>query len=144
MSLVEQRAVELLVAAKLKGKKNPIETDAAILAERVRSKWQTANRRGRPKGARSTKGMEINRVPVSIEEVIQTVLPIIERFAGTAIRVVVRNSNDLSAIDSPIFAVLVAAVRTAIPSADVETIGRTVKLVRRKARQQRQKLGCKP
>ena len=71
-------------------------------------------------------------------------LPIIERFAGTEVKVVVSKSDDLSEIKSPTLIALVASVRTAIPSADVETIGRTVQLVRRKAKQRREKQGCKP
>lgn len=146
LNKVERRAVELLLGDKSKYKKNPIETRANILAQRIRPKWfkPTTNTSGRPKGARSIKGTQIDRVPISVEEAIETVLPIIESFAGTAVKVVVSKSDDLSEIKSPTLIGLVASVRTAIPSADVETIGRTVQLVRRKAKQRREKQGCKP
>jgi len=84
---VLRRAVQLLVGAKPKPKKNPIELQALAIADAIRNDWVgPARYAGRPKGTFSHKikfeNMEY-QVPLSVPEVISVVRPVIEELTGT-------------------------------------------------------------
>ena len=117
---VERRAVDLLCGGKSKLKKNPIELQAAALAKAVRFEWLRSSSRksGRPNGAPAHSGIKIvnqeYRVPLSIREVVDVALPIIETFAGK--KLVVNLSPDVAGeTKSLTFAVLIAAVEPFTP-----------------------------
>jgi hypothetical protein len=107
---VEERAVEILIGAKRKAKKNFVETKAIGLAAAVRREWFSyKGKRGRPKGARSQlkqTRVAVADVSLSIEEVIIVVMRATEEITG----------------NPPNSPVLVAAVRVEKPGASETSI----------------------
>src|SRR5262249_25549511 len=86
LSTVEQRAVQIVCGAPIKGKKNRIETDAIRLAEAVNAEWfaEAPRRPGRPKGSMIGTAPESVEALPSVSEVIAATAPIIEQLAGGA------------------------------------------------------------
>jgi hypothetical protein len=128
--------VDLLCGGKSKPKKNPIELQAAALAKAVRSEWlkPSSRKSGRPNGTPAYSGIKIvnqeYHIPLSIREVVDVTLPIIETFAGK--KLIVNLSTDVAGeTKSLTFAVLIAAVRTSHPRVSPETLHRNVSRVRR-------------
>jgi len=116
---IERRAVEILCGSRPKSKKNVVETQAIAIVNVVKRDWfSTKKSAGRPRGATSRNGIEIRgnsyRVPLSISEVIATVKPLIDDFAGAL--------NNTARI--PAFRALVAAVQFVIPGASGDSIAR--------------------
>ena len=92
---------------------------AIALATAVNRDWFSTNRNaGRPRGANSSKGIEIRgysyHIPLSITEVIAAVRPFIDDLAGA--------SNIKDCI--PVLRALVAVVELVIPAASCELIAR--------------------
>ena len=116
---IERRGVEILCGSRPKSKKNVVETQAIAIVNVVKRDWfSTKKSAGRPRGAISRKGIKIRdnsyQVPLSISEVIATVKPLIDDFAGAL--------NNTARI--PAFRPLVAAVQFVIPGASGDSIAR--------------------
>jgi hypothetical protein len=121
---IERRAVEILRGSRPKSKKNVVEARAIALAARVNRDWFSANKApGRSRGASSCKRIEIRGhsyyVPLSVTEVIATVMPSIEDLAGP--------SNEPRI---PLLRALVAAVQIEFPGISRDSIARIATRVR--------------
>jgi hypothetical protein len=115
----ERRAVEILRGSKPKSKKNVVEVRAVALATAVNRDWFSANRdAGRPRGIKSSNGIKIKghsyQVPLSVTEVIATVRPLIDDFAGAS-----HNNGCISVLGA-----LAAAVKFVLPGASRDSIAR--------------------
>jgi hypothetical protein len=120
---IEERAVEILIGAKRKPKKNFVEIKAIGLVAAVRREWFSyREKRGRPKGARSQfkqTRVAVADVSLSIEEVILLVTRATKEITG----------------NPPSSAVLVAAVRIEKPGTSKASVLRIATRIREKMRQ---------
>jgi hypothetical protein len=88
MRPAEARAMAIIGGAQRNARKNPVERDAIALANAVNTDWSPKPKRpGRPVGRRKIvldeKKLEHN-TQLSVTEVVQVTLPIIEQLAGPA------------------------------------------------------------
>jgi hypothetical protein len=107
---VERRAVEIVRGAQRKAKKNFAEKEAVRLADAVLADWPPPKRSaGRPAGRSIiVVDPETMNLKLSVREIIEAVLPIIEELAGP---------NSSSAPDSAMIAAVVAVVNVAATKA---------------------------
>jgi hypothetical protein len=126
---ISTRAAEILSGDKAKARKNFIEDHASKIAAELRREWfSSAGKSGRPLGKRTHPGDNW----LSLDEIVTTIVPIIEKATGTSLKPVAISKNE---IKSSAFAALVAAVKEEHP-ADVESVNRTLARLRAQVRAQ--------
>ena len=107
---ISTRATKILSGDKPKARKNFIEVPASKIAAELHREWfSSAGKSGRPRGKR-THGDDNW---LSLDEIVATVVPIIEETTGTSLKPVAISKYE---IKSSAFAVLVAAVREQHPA----------------------------
>jgi hypothetical protein len=87
VSPVEERAIEIVLGASKKSRKNRIEIEAIKLADAVKTDWfaeRAARPSGRPKGSMIGTTMDKPDQLSSVSEVISAVIPPIQELAGAA------------------------------------------------------------
>ena len=134
LSPIERRAAELVCGASPKPRKNLIEVRACELAEAVLSEWfrrEPVVHRGRPSGR--SNGAYIDpegsngTIPISVREIVTIASPVIEEFAEARMRARATTAHQISEIQPPVFAALVAAVQLIKPVCSAATVERELR-----------------